>query len=255
MILAVDIGNTTVEIGLMESLDNIKSMKFKTDLEKTPDDWLLNLDFFNSFFNIEKAKIKEILVSSVVPQIDNTIRLAFLKYYDKNPLFVGKDIFIPIKVNYEDPSQVGVDRLVNSYASLHIVKPPIVCVDFGTAITFDVVNKNGEYDGGLIFPGIETSLKCLFSKTAKLPKVNLEKPPSVIGKNTVNSIQSGLYYGYLSLVEGVIDRIEKDYKQKFNIVITGGNSSFVIFDLKRKFIYEPKLPLKGLFYLAKTFIK
>lgn len=255
MIIAVDIGNTTVEIGFIENLDDIKSMKFKTDIEKTPDDWLINLDFFCRSFNIDKSKIKEILISSVVPQIDNIIKITFSKYFDKNPSFVGKEIIVPIKINYDDPSQVGVDRLVNSYASLHITKPPIICIDFGTAITFDIVNKKGEYDGGLIFPGIETSLKCLFSKTAKLPKVNFEKTPSIIGKNTVNSIQSGLYYGYLSLVEGVINKIENSENQKFNIVITGGNSFILVSDLKRKFIFEPKLPLKGLFYLAKTFIR
>lgn len=255
MILGVDIGNTTIEIGYIESLDNIQSMKFKTDPEKTPDDWIVNIDFFNNFFKIKKSMIKEILISSVVPQMDSTIRIAFLKYYDKNPVFVGKDINVPIKINYEDPSQVGVDRIINSYGSLNITKPPIICVDFGTAITFDIVNKNSEYDGGLIFPGIEASLKCLFSKTAKLPKVNLERPPTVVGKNTVNSIQSGLYYGYLSLVEGVIDKIEKYYNQKFNLVVTGGNSYIIVSDLKKKFIFEPKLPLKGLFYLAKTHLR
>ncbi|WP_028949741.1 type III pantothenate kinase [Sulfurihydrogenibium subterraneum] len=252
MILGIDVGNTTVEFGLIKNLDEIHSMKFSTDLEKTSDDWILNIDFFVRYFLREKKDIKHIIISSVVPNIDTTIRIALLKYFDKNPLFIGKDLKVPIKINYDDTSQVGVDRLLNSYASLHITKPPILCIDFGTAITFDVVNKKGEYDGGLIFPGMETSLKCLFSKTAKLPKVSLERPDSVVGKNTVNSIQSGIYYGYLSLVEGIIEKVEENYKERFNIILTGGNANIIASSLKRKFIFEPKLPMKGIFYLANS---
>ncbi|MDM7274482.1 type III pantothenate kinase [Sulfurihydrogenibium azorense] len=252
MILGIDIGNTTVEFGLIESLDEIHSMKFSTDLDKTPDDWILNVDFFIKYFSVDLKSIKNILISSVVPHIETKIRVAILKYFNKSPLFIGKDLNIPIKVNYDDPSQVGVDRLLNSYASFHITKPPILCIDFGTAITFDVVSKKGEYEGGLIFPGMETSLKCLFSKTAKLPKVSLEKPDYIVGKNTVKSIQSGIYYGYLSLVEGIIKKVEESYKEKFNIILTGGNADIIAINLKRKFIFEPKLPMKGIFYLAKS---
>ncbi|PMP62191.1 MAG: pantothenate kinase [Sulfurihydrogenibium sp.] len=255
MILGIDIGNTTVEVALIKDLENIKSMKFKTDLDKTPDDWLLNFHFLHSFFNEEKSKVEHILVSSVVPQIDNSIKTSIAKYYGIKPIFIGKDLNIPIKINYENPSQVGVDRLLNSFAALQILSSPIICIDFGTAITFDIANRHGEYDGGLIFPGIETSIKCLFSKTAKLPKVSMEKPNSVVGKNTVNSIQSGLYYGYLSLVEGVIERIESFYKEDFNVVITGGNANLILQDLQRKVFYEPKLPMKGIFYLAKSHLK
>ncbi len=247
MIIGIDIGNTTVEIGTVENLSNIKTFKFKTDIEKTPDDWLINLDFIKKHI---KKKLEKVLISSVVPQIENKIVDAIIKSFSIKPLVIGKDIKLPIKINYDNPSEVGTDRVLNAFASLKVVEPPILVIDFGTAITFDIVNKNGEYEGGLIFPGIESSLSCLFSKTAKLPKVDFGKPNSVVGKNTVNSIKSGLYYGYVSLVEGVKDRLEKEFNQSFKVIITGGHGRLISENLSFKHILEPFLPMKGFYYLC-----
>ncbi len=247
MIIGIDIGNTTVEIGIIKDISNIKTFKFKTDIEKTPDDWLINLDFVKK--HLEK-NIEKILISSVVPQIENKIVDAIIKSFSIKPLIVGKDIVLPIKINYENPSEVGTDRVLNAFSALKIVEPPILVIDFGTAITFDIVNKDGEYEGGLIFPGIESSLNCLFSKTAKLPKVDFGKPDSIVGKNTVNSIKSGLYYGYASLVEGIKNKIEKDFNHSFNVVLTGGHSRLISENISFKHILEPFLPMKGFYYLC-----
>ena len=168
-----------------------------------------------------------------------------------NPLLIGKDVKVPLKINYENPLEVGTDRILNAFASINILNPPLIAIDFGTAVTFDVVNKNSEYDGGLIFPGLESSVNCLFSKTAKLPKVKIEKPLNIVGKNTISSIQSGIYNGYISLVEGIISKIENEYKCKFNIILTGGHGKIISESLNLQHIFEQYLPIKGIYFLDK----
>lgn len=222
MILGIDIGNTTVEFGLIDG-ECITSYKFSSDRTKTIDDWLINIDFV-----VKSGKTpQEIIISSVVPQIEERLEKALQKYFGKKPLILGKDLEIPIKVNYDSPKDVGTDRLLNAYAGKVLAGAPLVVVDLGTAITFDVVNCKGEYEGGAIFPGMETSIDTLFARTAKLPKIKLEKPDGVVGKNTISSMQSGIYYGYISLIEGMVERIKKETGPDISIILTGGHSKFI----------------------------
>lgn len=247
MILGIDIGNTTVEFGLIYK-DRILSYKFNTDRSKTVDDWLINIDFI-------MRKIKkptEIVISSVVPPVEERLEFALEKFFRKKPIILGRDLSIPIKINYENPKEVGIDRLLNAYASLQILTPPIVVIDLGTAITFDIVNKDGEYDGGMIFPGMESSIDALFLKAAKLPKVKLEKPKSFVGKNTVGSIQSGIYYGYISLIEGMVKKISDYYKMEFNVALTGGHSKFISSGLEIKYKVIDSLSMLGIKFLLST---
>lgn len=251
MILAVDIGNTTTEIGYIKDLDKIETLKFKTDHEKTIDDWLINFSFFLNFYNLDETNVNKIYISSVVPQVEEKITKALKKLLNVNPLLIGKDVKVPLKINYENPLEVGADRILNAFASINITNPPLIAIDFGTAVTFDVVNKDSEYDGGLIFPGLESSVNCLFSRTAKLPKVKIEKPLNIVGKNTISSIQSGIYNGYISLVEGIISKIENEYKCKFNIILTGGHGKIISESLNLPHIFEQYLPMKGIYFLDK----
>lgn len=246
MILGIDIGNTTVEFGLIDR-ESIVSYKFNTDKSKTSDDWLINIDFI-----MKKSKNPErIIVSSVVPFIEEKLEKALEKSFNIKPIILGRDFNIPIKVNYENQREVGIDRLLNAYASLEVTNPPIVIIDLGTAITFDIVNEYGEYDGGMIFPGMESSIDALFLKAAKLPKVKLDKPENLVGKNTVGSIQSGIYYGYISLIEGMVKKISAYYNLNFSVILTGGHSKFISSGLEIKHKLIDNLAMLGIRTIAK----
>ncbi len=244
MIIAVDIGNTTVEIGFVKDKKFIKSYRLSSDLDKTSDDWVLNL---LQIKNIENNSIRDIVISSVVPKLEKTLISSFEKAYNKKPLIIGKDLKVPIKNNYKNPSEVGIDRLVNAYSAINKVNPPIIVVDLGTAITFDVISEEGAYEGGAIFPGINSSLYALFSKTSKLPMVEIDKPEDIVGKTTVESIKSGIYFGYCSLIDGMIERISKG--KNYNIILTGGNSKLISNCIESKHMLDEYLAMEGIYLI------
>lgn len=246
MILAIDIGNTTVEFGFVKNQKFIKSYKLSSNLDRTADDWLLDLQ---QIFFIEQTKVDDFIISSVVPQIEDKISFAIKKGFSKTPLIIGKNIDIPIKNNYKNPQEVGIDRLVNAFGAISKVNPPVIVIDLGTAITFDVVNEKGEYEGGAIFPGIDSSIKTLFSKTSKLPMVSLSESKNPVGKTTIESIQSGIFFGYCSLIEGMVDRIKKQYSYDFNIILTGGNAKLISKGLKIRHILDEYLSLEGIYLI------
>ena len=255
MIIGIDIGNTTTEIGFIEDLNNIKSYKISTDKRKTKDEWII---LFSSIFNMErifKTDIKNIFISSVVPRVNRHISEALKEILSISPLFIGKDINIPIKNNYRKPEEVGADRLLNSFSAVQKIKPPLIVIDLGTAITFDVVEEDGSYEGGLIFPGINSSVDCLFSKAEKLPKIEIKFPSYITGKTTEESINAGIFWGYVSLIEGIVNLIEKEYKKAFKVIITGGNSELIFKGLREGYILNRKLAMEGFYYLHKYLLK
>lgn len=248
MILAIDIGNTTVEFGFIKDQKLLESYKLSSNIDKTVDDWLLDLKVI---FSVENLEVQDFVISSVVPQIEDKISYAIKKGFNKKPLIIGKDLKIPIKNNYKNPYEVGIDRLVNAYGAIHKANPPLIVIDLGTAITFDIVNEKGEYEGGAIFPGIDSSIKTLFSKTSKLPMVSINETKNIIGKTTIESIQSGIFFGYCSLIEGMVNRISKHYNRDFNIIITGGNSKLISKGLSIKHILDEYLSLEGIYLIYK----
>jgi len=248
MIIGIDIGNTTTEIGFIKNYKFIKSYKLSSNIDKTVDDWYLNL---LTIFTVEKEEIENCVISSVVPQIEQKLSLSIEKFFNKKPFVIGKDIHVPITNRYKNPEEVGIDRLVNAYSALNKINPPLIVIDLGTAITFDVVNEKGEYEGGLIFPGIESSVKTLFSKTSKLPMVKIEEPECIIGKTTIDSIKSGIFNGYCSLIDGVVEKIESTKKKKFNIILTGGNSKLISKGIRVKHIVDEFLAMEGIYLLYK----
>lgn len=247
MILGIDIGNTTVEFGFIKNAENIKSYKLKSDHFKTADDWLLDIQ---QILLMEKnPEISDFVISSVVPIIEKKLIESLERLSGKKPLIIGKDLKIPMKINYKNPQEIGTDRLVNAFATIKKYGFPAVVVDFGTAVTFDVISKEGSYEGGAIFPGIDASLNALFTKTAKLPSVSFEKPPSIIGKTTVESIQSGVFFGYISLVEGLIKKINDFYGCSHILVITGGGGKLIQEGIATQNIYDRYLSMEGIYQI------
>lgn len=177
--------------------------------------------------NLDFAAIQGIVISSVVPPIDSTLRQVCERGFNIKPLFVGPGVKTGMPVLYENPAEVGADRIVNSVAAFEKYGGPIISVDFGTATTFDCVTAKGEYQGGVICPGIGISAEALFERTARLPRVDIRKPARVIGTNTVASLQSGLYYGYLGLVDGILELLLTELGRDTKVVSTGGLASLI----------------------------
>ena len=227
MILAIDIGNTNMEFGVYENDEIIASFRVITNREITSDELGLTMMQFFSFNNIDRAKIEDVIISSVVPQVMYSVNNAIKKYLDRTALVANVNMPIGIKNCYNNPNEVGTDRLVSSYAALKKYGGPLIIIDFGTATTFDAINASGEYLGGAIYPGLKISMEALFSRTAKLPRVEIADPGSVIGKNTVSSMQSGVLFGYVGAVENIVRLMKEDLGQNTKVIATGGLASLI----------------------------
>ncbi len=244
-IIAVDIGNTETTVGI-GSKNNWDSYRFTTRDTNTPDELLA---LFNSTFQIKSEVKKDIegaIICSVVPQATNSFSEAIRKYLNLEPVIVGPGIKTGLKVNIDNPKELGPDRIANSVAGYLITETDTVVIDLGTATTFDVVSKNKEYLGGSIAPGIKISLDALTLKTASLKSVELDTPSKVIGKNTYEAIQSGLIMGHASMIDSMVEKIilEIDFEPK--IILTGGLSKVVQPILNVKVEYIENLTLVGL---------
>ena len=244
-IIAIDIGNTETTVGIGNK-DGWDSYRFTTRDSNTPDE-LLSL--FNSTFNLIDDKRNELIgsiVCSVVPQVTNNMVQAIEKYLDFPPIVVEPGIKTGLKVNIDNPKELGPDRIANSVAGYKIAKSDVIIVDLGTATTFDVVNNKKEYLGGAIAPGIKISLDALTSKTASLKSVELDLPKKVVGKNTYEAIQSGLIFGHASMIDSMIERLLQELGTKPKIILTGGLSSIIQPALNLNTQYEGNLTLVGL---------
>lgn len=237
MLLAIDIGNSNIVFGIFKGKTLIKTCQFQT---KYP-------NYSKNIIPLKKSGIKNIIISSVVPSATKKLKRSLKKILKIDPIILGRGKYIvPIKNLYKNPKEVGQDRLVNSFAAKNIYGYPIIVVDFGTAITFDIVSKKGEYLGGLIFPGLELSLKTLSQNAALLPKIKLQKPKKLIGNTTVESMRSGVYHGTAALCDGVIEKLNKLLKQNFKVASTGGHSEKIAKFCKNIDKVDSNLTLKGL---------
>ena len=244
-IIAVDIGNTETTVGI-GSKDNWDSYRFTTRDTNTPDELLA---LFNSTFQIKSEVKKDIegaIICSVVPQATNSFSEAIRKYLNLEPVIVGPGIKTGLKVNIDNPKELGPDRIANSVAGYLITETDTVVIDLGTATTFDVVSKNKEYLGGSIAPGIKISLDALTSKTASLKSVELDTPNKVIGKNTYEAIQSGLSIGHASMIDSMVKKIILEIDIEPKIILTGGLSKVVQPILNVNVEYIENLTLVGL---------
>ena len=228
MLLAIDIGNTNVSLGVFDGENLIACWRMKSDGARTADEYGVSLRGMFAAAAVDYKKIRSIIVASVVPPLDAAFREMSEKYFNHAAIFVGGKTDFGFPIKYETPSSVGADRVVAAFAARTRYGAPCVVVDFGTATNFEAVNSKGEYLGGVIAPGVKVLTNSLFSKAAKLPFVEIKKPASVIGTTTAGSIESGIYYGYAGLVDGILRRMIDELGEKsVRVVATGGLASLI----------------------------
>jgi type III pantothenate kinase len=227
MLLALDAGNSNITIGAFEAGKLIGRWRLRTIHDQTADEWGVLMRNLFALSSLELSHVDGIIIASVVPMLDTPLTAMAERYFHIKPLFVTPDTDIGIKVLYDNPREVGADRVVNGVAAFHRYGGPAVVVDLGTTINFDVVSANGEYLGGMICPGIGMSISGLFGRTAKLPMVDFRQPAKLIGKNTVGSIQSGLFYGFVGMIDGILERVVAELGDKTTAIATGGQARLI----------------------------
>lgn len=246
MLLAIDVGNTNIVFGLYDDKNVIDNWRINSDHHKTADEYgLLFIEAIKSANAVIKD-IDAVIIASVVPFLSTTIRKMVERYFKVTPMFVDENTSTGIRICYKNPKEVGADRIVNSVAAYTIYGGAVIIVDFGTATTFCAVSKDSEYLGGVIVPGIMISLDALSQKAAKLPKIALELPATVIGTDTVSSIQSGIIYGYAGLVDELIRKIKKEMGGEPYVVATGGLAETIAAHTVSIKEINPMLTLEGL---------
>jgi type III pantothenate kinase len=248
-LLCIDIGNTNIVLGLYEGEELRTHWRIATDHQKMPDEYATVLLALFALRGYQARDIGGIIVSSVVPPLTGTFEELCQEYFDQAPLVVGSGIKTGVRIRYDNPREVGADRVVNAAAVKVLYPGPACVVDFGTATTFDGISAEGDYLGGAIAPGIGISAEALFSRTAKLPRIELVAPAKPIGSNTVESMQSGIMFGYVGLVEGMVTRFRRELGGDMRVIGTGGLAGVIarcttVFDA-----IEPWLTLKGLYYV------
>ena len=251
MLLAIDIGNTNITIGLFNETSLIETWRIATSRNTTADEYGINILSILSNKEISPSNISGIAMCSVVPPLTTTYIELFKNYFNITPLIIGAGIKTGIKITYDSPRDVGSDRIADAAAVLHIYKGPAIIVDLGTATVFDAITESGEYLGGAISPGIGVSAESLYLATSQLRRVELIAPNTAIGKTTTHSIQSGLILGYSELIKGMINRFKKELGDNAKVVATGGLADIISKEVGLFEIIDHDLTLKGLHILYK----
>jgi type III pantothenate kinase len=246
MLLVIDIGNTNIVVGVYERDTLLKSWRISTQRERTVDEHGILMRQFFLTTGLDPEQVKAVAISSVVPPLTGVLEETSRRYFHRDPLVVEPSLHAGMPILCDNPREVGADRIVNAVAAYEFFGGPLIIVDFGTATTFCAVSARGEYLGGLIAPGISISAEALFQKTAKLPKVGIRKPERVIGRNTVSSMESGIFYGYVSLVDGIIKRMKKELHPNPTVLATGGLAHLIGDDSREIQKVLPNLTLEGL---------
>lgn len=246
MILAVDIGNTNIVIGCIEG-ENVRFVeRVSTDLSKTELEFAVE---FKTLFDLYRIGIKDIkgsIISSVVPPLNNIVRSAMEKLLRVKPLLVGPGLKTGLNILMDNPGQVGSDLIVNAVAGLHYYGAPLIIIDMGTATTISVVDEKRNYVGGMIIPGVKVSLESLVNRTSQLPRISLEAPKKLIGKNTIECMKSGIVIGQAAQMDGMVERIWEEIGTQATVVATGGLAGCIVPHCKNKIICDNELTLKGL---------
>jgi type III pantothenate kinase len=250
VILVLDAGNTNIVLGLYEGKELIADWRLSTDPIRTADEYGIQVIQLFLQNKLDPSDVEGVIISSVVPNIMYSIEHMILKYFEVKPIIVGPGVKTGINIKYDNPKEVGADRIVNAVSAHEIYKKPLIIIDFGTATTFCAVTAAGDYLGGTICPGIKISSDALFQRAAKLPRVELIKPNTVICKNTVSSMQAGIIYGYGGLVDCIVNNIKKEMndlgeKDAF-VVATGGLAKLISEEAKTIDVIDPFLTLEGL---------
>ncbi len=245
MLLVIDIGNTNTVLGVYDRNKLAAHWRLTTQRERTVDEYGILCRNLLSLANIDVSKITGIAIASVVPPLNSVLLKMCTHYFKLEPLFVDPEIDVGMPIIYNPPHDVGADRIVNGVAAFEKFGGPVIVADFGTATTFDAISKTGQYVGGVIAPGITISAEALFIRTARLPRVEIKRPEKVIGDSTVHSIQSGLYFGYVALVDGILRQIKKELGKSY-VVATGGLASLIREGCQEINSIDDNLTLEGL---------
>ena len=245
MLLAIDVGNTNIKLGIFDGDRLRAAWRLATGIDRLADEYGALLLTFLQRQKLPISKITGAALCSVVPPLVTVFQEMCQKYLGTSPLVVESGIKTGVRICVDNPRELGPDRVVNAVAAHHLYGEPVIVIDLGTAITFDVVSKEGDYLGGVIAPGIDIASQALFARTAMLPRVELIRPKQVIGRNTISAIQSGIFFGYVGLIESTLQRIERELKCKAKVVATGGYAHLVK-EVPAIEIINPDLSLVGL---------
>lgn len=246
MILAIDIGNTNIVIGCIEGEKVRFVERVSTDLSKTELEYVVEFKTLFDLYHIGIEDIKGSIISSVVPPLNNIVRSAMEKMLHIKPLLVGPGLKTGLNILMDNPGQVGADLIVNAVAGLHYYGAPLIIIDMGTATTISVVDEKKNYVGGMIMPGVKVSLESLVNRTSQLPRISLEAPKKIIGKNTIECMKSGIVIGQAAQMDGMIERIWEEIGTRAAVVATGGLAGCIVPHCKNKIICDNELTLKGL---------
>lgn len=246
MLLAIDAGNTNVTIGIFREGRILTRWRLRTVHEQTPDEWGIQMRSLFALEGVPPGGIRGVAAASVVPPLETTLTEMAHRYFGLAPMWVTGQTRTGLQILYDNPREVGADRIVNAVAALHKYGGPCIVVDLGTAITFDAVSARGEYLGGVICPGIGMSIAGLFQKTARLPMVDFRDPGRIIGTNTVASMQSGLYYGAIAMIDGIAERMAAELGPGVQTIATGGQARMITSGSKWVKTADEDLTLEGL---------
>jgi len=246
MILVFDVGNTNMVVGVYKGKELLTHWRIRTDTLRTSDEYGVMLNSLFHYHDLAMRSVTAVVISSVVPTLMMELDWMSERYFGCKPLVVGPGIKTGLAIKYDNPREVGADRVVNAVAAVHKYGTPLIIIDFGTATTFCVVNEAGEYLGGAIAPGIRIATEALVNRASKLPRIELSVPKSVIGKNTIMSMQVGIMYGFVGQVEGIISRLKKEMHGEPRVIATGGLASIIAKETESIDIIDELLTLEGL---------
>lgn len=246
MILVIDVGNTNIVLGIYKGKQLLHHWRISTNRSGTVDEYGITIHNLFQYAGISLEQIEGVAISSVVPPLMGLLEQLCAKYMKKTPLIVGPGVKTGLNIRYENPREVGADRIVNSVAAIEKYGSPLIVVDFGTATTFDYIDEEASYLGGAIVPGIGISTEALYQRAAKLPRIELTKPKSVVGRNSVTSMQAGIIFGYVGQVDGIVNRIKKEFNVTPKVIATGGLAELIFAESETIEVVDPMLTLEGL---------
>lgn len=246
MFLVVDVGNTNIVLGIYRGKELLHHFRISTNRQATVDEYGVLINNLFNMAGIRGSEMEGVIISSVVPPLMHVLEELCEKYLHHKPLIVGPGIKTGLNLRYENPREVGADRIVNAVAAIEKYGGPLVVVDFGTATTFDCIDAAGNYLGGAIVPGIGISTEALYQRASKLPRIELEKPKKVIGRNTVNAMQAGIIFGYAGQVDGIVERIAREMGAKPKVIATGGLAELIASETRTIEEVNSQLTLEGL---------
>lgn len=251
MLLVIDVGNTNITMGIYNNDELIVDFRITTSKTRTSDEYGMIIIDLLSIYKVSSEDIKNVIISTVVPKIMYSLKLSIKKYLNINPLIVEAGTRTGIKISAVNPREIGADRIVDAVAAYELYGGPVIVMDFGTAITYDLITKDGSFIAGVTSPGIEISANALWTKTAKLPEIEIKKPDTILAKETITSMQAGLIFGFIGQTEYIIKKMKEESNLlEAKVVATGGLGHIIAESTKEIDVYDPILTLKGLKIIA-----